>query len=79
MRWINLNREKPTKGKRAKSVRKRPMPRWTRRSLRALGVAVIFALALGGRHGSGSRDGSATQCIPLGNRRQHVWAMRACG
>ena len=48
MRWINLKQEKPTKGKRAKSVRKRPMPRWTRRSLRALGVAAIFALALGG-------------------------------
>ena len=48
MRWINLKQEKPTKGKRAKSVRKRPMSRWTRQSLRALGVAAIFALALGG-------------------------------
>ena len=48
MRWINHKQDKPTKGKRAKSVRKRPMPRWTRRSLRTLGVAAIFALALGG-------------------------------
>lgn len=48
MRWINLKGSKPPKGKRAKATRKRPMPKWTRRSLRGAGIAAIFGLALGG-------------------------------
>ena len=48
MRWINFKGSPPAKGKRAKPSRKRPMPRWTRRSLRGAGITSVFALALGG-------------------------------
>lgn len=48
MRWINLRRSKPAKDRRGKAARKRPMPRWTRRSLRGLGAVAVFGLALGG-------------------------------
>ncbi|MGB0630304.1 MAG: cell division protein FtsQ/DivIB [Alphaproteobacteria bacterium] len=70
MRWINLKRSKPAKGKRAKATRRRPMPRWTRRSLRAMGVAAIFALALGG-------PAWLWQSGWVGNAMQSVWQSAA--
>ena len=53
MRWLNLSKSATGKksgkaGKKAKGARRRPMPRWAKRSVRG-GVAVaIFSLALAG-------------------------------
>lgn len=53
MRWINLG--KPATGKKsgksgskAKGARRRPMPRWAKRSLRGGAAAAIFGVALAG-------------------------------
>lgn len=53
MRWINLG--KPATGKKsgktgskAKGARRRPMPRWAKRSLRGGAAAAIFGIALAG-------------------------------
>ena len=53
MRWINLGRTATGKksgktGSKAKNARRRPMPRWARRSVRGGAAAVIFGLALAG-------------------------------
>lgn len=53
MRWINMG--KPSAGKKtgktgskAKGARRRPMPRWAKRSVRAGAAVAIFGLALAG-------------------------------
>lgn len=53
MRWINLGKpatgKKPGKtGSKAKGARRRPMPRWAKRSLRGGAAAAIFGIALAG-------------------------------
>lgn len=48
MRWINGTSGKSRKTEKPKAGRRRPAPRWLRTTLRAGGVAAIFACALGG-------------------------------
>lgn len=53
MRWINLGRPATGKksgktGSKAKGARRRPMPRWAKRSLRGGAAAAIFGVALAG-------------------------------
>lgn len=70
MRWINRKGSSPAKGRGTKAKRKRPMPRWTRRSLRGAVVAAIFALALGG-------PAWLWQSGWVGNAMQSVWQSAA--
>lgn len=53
MRWIRLGKAETGKksgkaGSKAKGARRRPMPRWAKRSLRAGAAAAIFGIALAG-------------------------------
>ncbi len=48
MRWINLGRAMPSKGTSAINLRKRPIPRSPRLSLRSFGIAFIATFCLGG-------------------------------